>query len=323
MSSNTKQARILTVTVNPALDMASSTPRVEPDHKLRCTAPTTEPGGGGVNVSRACRLLGGESDTFTVLGGAIGKEFEALLRKNGLEPVIAEVTANTRIAIAISDDTRGGQYRFGFPGEGVTAEETAAIRAQFRLQLQTGYAIVVLSGSLAPGMADDTYAGMIDDIKASGARAILDTHGPALVEGLRRTPWLIKLDYHEALEIFNLDALDVSDAAVAAEALREREAAEVVIITLREEGAVVSSAEAAWRITPPKVTVRSAIGAGDSFIGALSLAIARGESLEAACRRGVATAAATVATPGSALCERSMADHCHDQTRVEKIDRSR
>lgn len=317
--SDPRHSPILTVTLNPALDLSSTTARVEPDHKLRCTNPTAEPGGGGVNVSRAIHLLGGQSDLFVALGGATGDRIASLIRASGIEPIVASVSVESRLALAVSETDRQGQYRFGFPGETLPDADVLHLREQLRQALQQPRDIVVLSGSLAHGMPSDTYASMIRDCRASGARVVLDAHGESLIEGLDACPWLIKLDYHESLELFDLQTLACDTAISAARALRDRQAAEIVIITLRNKGAVVASGEGDWRITPPHVTVRSAIGAGDNFVGALCLASSRGESLVEACRFGVATAAAAVCTPGTQLCERQTAEDILARTLVESL----
>lgn len=297
---------VLTITLNPALDVSTATDEVSPQRKLRCDPPRFDPGGGGINVSRAIRELGGESRALAVLGGATGDKLLALLRDEGIETERRELDGDTRISLKVRERSSGEQYRFVLPGPEQPADRADALIADITDCVgSAGYRLVVASGSLPPGFPEDTYARLAARLREMDARLLLDTSGPALKAALSGRPWLIKPNRDEAAELLGSERGPPDSMAGLAEKLWREGAADVVVLTLGAEGAIIMSENAKLRIRPPEVEVRSAVGAGDSFIGALVLGLARGWPLERACRFGVAAGASAVATEATALCERA------------------
>ncbi len=277
------QQGILTVTVNPALDITTATPQIVPMRKLRCDMPGYHPGGGGVNASRAIRLLGGESMAFVALAGATGQLHRHLLEQEGVVATTWPLAGETRFSITVREDESDTYYRLVMPGPVQPADGGEQVLANLS-QIIAGrdYRYVVASGSLPPGFPFDFYGRLSDLTRAHAAQLILDTHGEALRLALDHKPYLVRLNHLEAAELVGGREDDVADRF--ADDLLGRNAAEVVIVTVGADGAIVRSATDRFQIRPPVVKVGSAIGAGDSFVGALSLALAR----ELPLRRAVA-----------------------------------
>jgi 6-phosphofructokinase 2 len=295
---------ILTVTVNPSLDVTTSTAKLEPQRKLRCGPPVMDAGGGGANVSRAIRELGGESLAFVALGGNTGQQFAQLLRNAGVDYVEFPLPGETRSSMTVMEEASGLHYRFVLPGPEQSLQTGEQILAELGRVIAEDTRYVVASGSLLPGIGNDFYARLGNIVRSRGARLILDTHGDALREALVSRPYLIRLNEIEARELAS-ESEGGASVAELANALVGRHAAEVVVIGLGEQGSLVTSSDGQFSIAPPKVNVRSMVGAGDSYVAALTLALTWGWSLEAANRHGVAAAASAVTREATELCSRT------------------
>ncbi|HWA19905.1 MAG TPA: 1-phosphofructokinase family hexose kinase [Devosia sp.] len=295
--------RILTVTLNPALDITTTTAKLLPQQKLRCDAPRYDPGGGGINVSRVIKELGGESLAFAALGGRTGAMMKRMLDDAGLDVEAWRSRGDTRFSMTVMEEQTGLHYRFVLPGPEQPVASATRLLRRLGERAAAGYGFVVASGSLPPGLPIDLYGRLAEIARANGAKLILDTHGEALRAALPHRPWLIRLNHHEAQELLGGDA-DRAAHDLARE-LVERGSAEIAIVAIGERGAFLVSADHSIEIAPPHVDVRSMVGAGDSFVGAMTLALSRGWPIDDATRYGVAAAAAAVTTEATELCEAS------------------
>lgn len=295
------QKSILTVTLNPALDLSARVHSMVAGPKLRMTDPVLEPGGGGVNVARAIALLGGQARAWVALGGVNGAEHMGLMHAHSLVVHDFAAPGETRANWAITDAT-GQQYRLQLPGS--TWSDTESTRALADIVAQAR-GLVVLSGSLPPGVPD-RFATDLSAALATGTHLFIDTSAAALAHVIcapRVPPFLLRLDQAEAEE----QARHLLDTIAAtldfARALVARGVAQHVCIAHGADGSVLAGPDGlALHARPPVVPVRSKVGAGDSFMGAFVLAIARGDGAGDALRFGTAAAAGTVMTDGTALC---------------------
>jgi 6-phosphofructokinase 2 len=307
------QSPILTVTLNPALDTTTSVARLEPQRKLRCSPPIFHPGGGGANVSRAIRELGGTSKAFVALGGHTGHEYSDLLRAAGIDCIEYRLAGETRTSLTVMEEETGLHFRFVLPGPPQEPRHGEEILAELGRIIGGGVGFVVASGSLLPGIAEDFYARLGDLARWHNARLILDTHGAALKRALAGRPYLIRLNQLEAQELADETSAGLTPAA-AASRLVAAGSAEVVVFAMGERGSLVTTRDAQFTIAPPAVTVHSMVGAGDSYVAALTLALARGWSLESANRYGVAAAASAVTREATQLCERTSTERLYGET---------
>ncbi|TCO72074.1 1-phosphofructokinase family hexose kinase [Rhodovulum euryhalinum] len=297
---------ILTVTLNPTVDLSTSVAHVVPGDKLRCAAPVTDPGGGGINVARAIRLLGGESRALVALGGHNGDKLRALLEREGIRLIPLQAPGETRLSLAVTDAGTGEQYRFVLPGPEWNAAGLKAILAAITTSVpENGY--VVLSGSVPRGVPDDIACCIGSKLAKRGARLIVDTSGPALIrlaEGTDAPPFLLRMDRSEAQALAGRTLETRAESATFAAGLVERGIATVVAVARGSDGSVLAAEGLRLHAATPPVPVRSKVGAGDSFLGAFALSLARGEDLETALRWGTAAASAAVMTDATALCTR-------------------
>ena len=289
---------IITLTLNPTIDGSASVEVVEPLRKIRTTDERYHPGGGGINVARVLRELGGDTLAIYLGGGATGAILDDLLQDVGIASKHIPITGYTRIAHTVFERSSGQEYRFVPEGPEVSADEWEACLAVLEA-LDFDY--LVASGTLPRGLAADAYQRVSQITVRKDARFILDTSGAALRDTLDHGVFMIKPNLGELEELVGR-TLSYTDVQVAAgRDLIARKAAEIVAVTLGADGALLVSKNEAWRAITPPVEARSAVGAGDSFVGAITLAIAQQRSLHEALAYGVAAGTAAVLSPGAEL----------------------
>ena len=296
--------RILTVTLNPALDISTTAPQIAPGRKLRCAPAHEDPGGGGVNVSRAIRFLGGESLALAALGGPTGARLFELLSRDGIRARQLPAPGDTRRSLSVISDATGEQFRFLLPGPDWDGKAVARALAAVEDEVGPGDLLIV-SGSIPPGAEADLPLQLAATAKARGAVALLDTSGPALdraAEAREGAGLILRMDREEAESFARRPLPDLPALGAFAAETRGKGVAGTVIMASGAEGSVMACAEGLFHAQPPVVKVLSKVGAGDSFVGAFAMTLAAGAAPPEALRTGVAAAAAAVMTPDTALC---------------------
>lgn len=299
-SSNTARS-IVTLTVNPALDVSTSTPRVESEHKLRCGPSRIDPGGGGVNVARTIHRLGGEVLAIYAAGGLTGTTYRQLLEAEGVPSLAVPVAGMTRESFTVDETDSGEQFRFVLQGpEFSEAEWQGCLTTLEEAIVPGGY--VVASGSLPPGVPTDFYARVARLAHRHDARSIVDASGEALDAALAEGVYLVKPSRRELSELVGRELTSEQSEVDAASELVTRGSAELVALTLGKAGAVLASASAVIRLPVPEVRVLSAVGAGDGFLGAFVWRLAQCRDPESAFRSAVAAGSATAAKAATEMC---------------------
>ena len=300
---NPAMQKILTVTLNPALDLATTVERMQPGRKLRCEGARLDPGGGGVNVSRVIRAFGGKSTAFVALGGPTGRMMRELMLAQGLDLAEFRIKGDTRQDITIDEAAHKRQYRLVLQGPPWTRQQTQAALAEIA-RLAAHYDYIVASGSLPPGVPEDFYARLARLARRLAKRLVLDTSGAPLRLALAAGVFLVKPNHIEFADLAGARGGDWKTMARVGQRLLARGEAEAMIVTRGDKGALAIGPDGAWRLQAPKVKIASLVGAGDSLIGATVLNLARGKSLLEAARMGVAAAAAAVESEGTELASR-------------------
>lgn len=295
-------APIVTLTMNPALDVSSTVDRVVSEHKLRCGPSRFDPGGGGVNVSRAIRNLGGNSIAVYPLGGPTGQAYRGFLEEAGLIGRVVTIAGNTRESFTVDETTTGEQYRFVLQGPTFREPEWRACLSVVADHLPVG-GFLVASGSLPPGVPADFYAMLARIAHEHDIRVVVDASGPALAAALDEGVFLIKPSRDELAELVDAPGeLDRPEQVEAARSLVADGRAEVVALTLGAGGAVLITADDELHLPTPKVEVASAVGAGDAFLAGLVLRLAEDRPIADAFRTAVAAGSATAMLPATELC---------------------
>lgn len=306
---------IATLTMNPSLDNTSYVDRVIPERKLRCKSPRYEPGGGGVNVARAVLRLGGRAIAFYPAGGSTGKRLTDLLNNEGIDSWPIPIAGWTRENLTVYEESTGQQFRFGMPGPTLQEDEwNQCLVALSEWSPKPSY--IVASGSLPPGVPMDFYARVARVARSIGARLIVDSSGEALSLAVREGVFLIKPNLREFTQLVKRKIRDESQQRTLAKQIIESGQSEAVVISLGAGGATLVTNEISEHVRAPTVPVESNVGAGDSMVAGIVLALTKGLPLREAARFGVAAGAAAVMTPGTELCRRK------DAVRLYKLMRS-
>lgn len=293
---------ISTLTMNPCLDISGEIPRLIADQKLRCDAVRREPGGGGINVSRAVVRLGGESLAVFPAGQGGGNLVKKMLREEGVtcETVSHQGYFRQSFAVRTTDD--GRIYRFALPGPEI--EQTIWQTCLDKITEGAPPAYLVLSGTLPPGVPEDLYERIADHFRGQPTKIILDTSGTPLRLALNSTLFLIKPNLRELEDFCNCHLDDETKQEQICRTLIDSYDCHAIILTLGAAGALLTTAEDQFRVRGLSVEPVSPVGAGDSFVGAMTLSLEQGASLRQAFLYGVAAGTAALITPGSELCRK-------------------
>jgi 6-phosphofructokinase 2 len=312
---------IVTVTINPAIDIFVNVARVEPTRKLRCSAPKRDPGGGGINVARVAHRLGSSVTAIYPTGGAIGKLLHRLVEREGIDSLVTPSHVETRENFTAYEETTGEQYRFVLPGSALHRAEWEAVLHKLTT-LPEKPKFVVASGSVPPGVPEDFFARVARQAKQLGAQCVIDTSGSALKTALIEGVALIKPNLVELSDLVGAP-LDTEDARVAAcRKLITDGRVEAVALTLGEQGALLVTADKVYRAQPMSIEPVSTVGAGDSFLGGLVAALAANNPLQHAFRVAVAAGSAAVLSPGTELCRKDVVQRLLPEVKVNEMARA-
>jgi 6-phosphofructokinase 2 len=304
--------KIATLTMNPAIDKSSAVAQVVAEWKLRCEPPEYEPGGGGINVSRAIRKLGGDSVAFYPAGGLAGRMLSDLLDREGLHHQAMSIAGVTRENFTVLEKSTARQYRFGMPGPTLQgADWRRCLEEISHLLPQVDY--LVASGRLPPGVPPNFYGQLAKLAKEHNTRLIVDTSGEALRLAVEEGVFLIKPNLREFAELMGRELVNGLQEEHLARELVSSNKSEAVVVSLGAAGVLVASAEGTERVRAPLVPIKSKVGAGDSTVAGIVFALARGQSWREAVRFGVAAGAAAVMTPGTELCRREDVERLFEQ----------
>ncbi len=302
---------IVTVTLNPAIDKSASVDHVVAERKLYCKSPRFEPGGGGVNVSRAIKKLGGKSLLLYPAGGLTGRKLQELLDEECLDHQPFPIVGMIRESLVILEESTGQQYRFGMPGPEIQKNEWEPLLQKLSA-MEPSPDYVVASGSLPPGVPPDFYAQVARVGKKKGTKTIVDVSGEALKAALGEGVFLIKPNIREFRELVGEEIKEELQIKAEAQKMVQSGRCQVLVISLGAAGALAVSEDFAEHILPPTVRINSKVGAGDSMVAGIALSLARGNPLRESVLFGVAAGTAAVMTPGTELCRREDAERLHE-----------
>ncbi len=298
--------QIVTITLSPCIDKSTSVASLMPEKKLHCSIPKLEPGGGGINVARAIKKLGGNAVAIFPSGGYTGKFFNHLLKEENISSLIIETTNETRENIIVLEETTNNQFRFGMPG-------TALAECEWKQCLKMLKEIdneifIVASGSLPPGVPVNIYAQIAAIAKTKNAKFILDTSGEVLKQSLVEGVYLIKPNLGELSSLVGKKEIQVNEVKNIAKEIIVNGKCKVIAVSMGAAGAMLVTKDIAEMIVPPQVKRRSTVGAGDSMVAGIVYYLSKGKNIFEATQFGVACGTAATMNVGTALCKKEDAD---------------
>jgi 6-phosphofructokinase 2 len=293
--------KVITLTLNPSLDKSTRVKSLVPEKKLQCAAPIVEPGGGGINVSRALQHIGVQSQALYLAGGYTGEQFNQLMAQQGVVTKAFPIAENTRDNFIVVDNSNNAQYRFGLQGPNVSESEWQQ-PLQY-LASQTGYDWVIASGSLPPGVPVDFFGRLAAIVKKQKARLIVDTSGEALQHAVQEGVYLIKPNLGELSFLYGVEELRQEQVVLAARNMISSGACEVVVVSMGASGAMLINHNQILQAVPPMVKRRSTVGAGDSMVAGMVAAMIQQRPWLGVLQYGIACGTAATMNEGAALCK--------------------
>lgn len=303
---------ILTITLNPAIDKSAVVDKMIPGKKLRCRNIIREPGGGGINVSKALKELGGHSRALFPAGGANGMLLTGMLEREGITYAAMNITSETREDFTILEESSQNQYRFIMPGASLSETEMQrCLDAIMVIQPTPG--IVVASGSLPPGVPDDFLARLAGILKGQDVKLIVDTSGRPLQLAAQAGVYLLKPNLSELCSLSGMEMLAEDEIAAAAQKVIAKGYCTVMVVSMGNKGALLVTPDANILIPAPEVKVLSTVGAGDSMVAGMVWMLEQEKTLiEMACF-GVACGTAATMNAGTQLFRKEDAYRLYDQ----------
>ena len=299
--------QIITITFSPCIDKSTAVPELIAEKKLKCTEPKLDPGGGGINVSRAIKKLGGDTLAIFPSGGYTGKFFNHLLEIEKIPSIIIESTNETRENIIVFEEASENQFRFGMPGTFLNENEWTKILETIEAIETPEY--IVASGSLPPGVPTDIYARISKIAKRKNAKYIVDTSGDALKHAISEGVYLIKPNLGELSSLTGVEKIELDKVESLAQNILQQNPCEIIVVSLGKEGAILVTKNETHNVPAPDVPKKSTVGAGDSMLAGIVYSISNGMDLKKALQYGVSCGTAATMNRGTELFNKRDADH--------------
>jgi len=306
---------IYTVTLNPALDRTLNVESLAPGQSTRIRSEARFAGGKGIDVSRALREMGSDNIALGLVGGFDGKELEGRLLLTGVACRFTHIANETRTNIIIQDESNGAETALLARGPEVQPSELMDFLDGLEKSPDMGF--LVISGSLPLGLTPEVYARMIAVGNQRGAKVVLDTAGDALRQGIRARPAIIKPNRTELAELAGKPLSDIRAIVDYSAGLLDW--VETVLVSLGADGIVMTTRHHVVHARPPKVAVKSTVGAGDCAVAGFVHGISVGESDTDALRRAVAAGTAAALNAGTGLCRCADIDAILPQVTIEPV----
>ncbi len=291
-------SNILTITFNPCIDKSTSVSSLAPERKLKCSTPTFEPGGGGINVARAIKQLGGNATALYPAGGYSGKFLQTLLENERIESLVVQAERHTRENMIVLDLSANQEYRFGMPGQELLQTEWEKC-LELTEDVDAGF--IVASGSLPPGVPTDIFARIAKIANKKNSKLIVDTSGEALQKALGEKVYMIKPNLGELSMFVGKEELAMQEIDEAARKIITQTGCMAIAVSMGSAGAMMITAKDVYKVAAPPVKRKSTVGAGDSMVAGIVYSLSKNKSLKESMFYGVACGTAATINHGTQL----------------------
>ena len=308
---------IVSLSLNPAIDLTYQVDRLIHDQKSRAASTSYDPGGTGINVGRALEKLNTNSHTCCIIAGTMGKFLDTMLKQELKHISTLQVEGETRINTTILQHSPHRQYEINAAGPTITPQQLEQIIDQFLTIC--GQGIGILTGSLPPGISDETYLHINTKLKKQGAKAIIDAPLINLKKALISNPFLIKPNLHELELLQNKTLHSIEQIATEARTITQQ-GTQYVCVSLGEKGAILTTPDNSYFCNSPRIKVISTVGAGDSMVAGLAHAFAQKKSPDQALKLAVACGAGTAKQKGTQLFNLEEIDKLMKEIKVRTLD---
>jgi 6-phosphofructokinase 2 len=305
---------LLTITFSPCIDKCVTVPNLLPEKKMHCTPPIYEPGGGGINSGRAIMKLGYNATAIYPAGGCTGLQFGRMLQQEKVPAMVIETNSELRENLHVVDTASNLQYRFVMPGVSLLPQEIEACLAAISNTPDPG--IIIISGSIPQGVPTDIFRLIGKIAKDKKAKLILDTSGEALLHTKDCGIFLLKPNIAELCMLAGRKEIHLDQVEMVAREVMANGYCEMMVVSIGSTGAMLVTHDKVFRAIPPVIKPKSTVGAGDSLVAGLVIALSQGKSMEDTIRYGVSCGTAACINEGTALCKPEDVDRIFRLTRV-------
>lgn len=312
-------SKILTITLNPAIDKSTSVEKIDPESKLRCGPIRYDSGGGGINVSKALKKLDCESITLFPAGGHNGEMLKSLVEKGHIEFHCVQVEKETRENFIVMEKSTISQYRFNIPGEGT---DIPLVEKVIEFIEKNTFDYVICSGSLLPGLKEDAFARIGKAAKEAGAKFILDSSGAPLKAAVEKGVYLLKPNIGELAKLAGIQWLELDNVEETARLLIDKGWAEIVAVSMSKNGAMIVTKNEAHKVPAPEVEKKSTVGAGDSMVAGMIYMLSQNKPLDEVIQFGVACGTAATMNEGTELFHREDAERLFRQLNEKVVHKA-
>jgi len=306
---------IYTITQSPSLNRTVEVEEIIYDDANEVIEEKNAVGGKGIDISRVVKELGGQSVALGYVGGYNGLEVEGRLINEGIVCDFTRINDEIRSNIIIYQRKKNLQTLLSTYGPEIKPFEISALHNKVREVPNESF--VVLCGSMPKGMSDNFFAQLITTLKEKNVKVVLDSDDEALARGLNAGPFLIKPNIHEFGRLINKNINDMND--ILEEAKPYLNMVDYIVVSAGARGVVGVSRAGNYHVVPPKVKVRSSLGAGDSLVAGIVFALNKGDSFEESLALGVACGTATTLKPGNTLCTKEDIDIIKKDVIIKKF----
>jgi 6-phosphofructokinase 2 len=305
---------VLTITLNPSIDISVMVPQLVPNDKLRCESYEKEVGGGGINVAKGLHRLGISTEALFFSGGHNGQFIESRLHAEHLIIHPLRVDPETRENITVVDQAKQLEYRLVNKGNEINAADEKMVLDKMD-DLKISPEFLVLSGSPPPGLSKDFVQKIAEWCMTRESKLVLDLPGDSLGEALKYRPYLIKPNLKEISFIAGRKKLNHAEALATARTWIEKGYAEIIVISMGNQGAIICNKDESYIQAPPKVKSLSTVGAGDSMVAGLLYKLHHRSDLRDVLLMGIACGTAATLSRGTKLFEHDQAFKLYDLIR--------
>jgi 6-phosphofructokinase 2 len=289
---------IYTLTQSPSLNRTVDVEEILYDDVNAIIEEKNSAGGKGIDISRVIKELGGQSIALGFIGGYNGLELEGRLVNEGILCDFTRINDEIRSHLTIYQRKKNMQTLLSTSGPEIKPFEVSALYNKIREVPTDSY--VVLCGAMPRGMSNNFFAQSITTLKEKGVKVILDADEETLARGVDAGPFLIKPNIHEFGRLIGKNITDMEE--IFEEAKPFLGVVDYIVVSAGVRGVAGVSKEGSYHVAPPKVKVRSSIGAGDSLVAGMVYALSKGGSFEESLALGVACGTASTLKPGNQLC---------------------
>lgn len=308
---------VVTVTLNPAVDKTVVIGKLQVGGLNRVQDVRIDPGGKGINVAKVLIQFGVNVIATGLIGGSQGQQLLKQLERENIQGNFLQSEGETRVNLKIVEEETKLTTEINEPGILINPEVLNNFSEKLSLLLNHA-SVIVLGGSLPPGIPEAIYKDYIELANRKGVKTILDAEGVALEEGIKARPFAVKPNIYELEKLIG-KRLTTNQEIISAGKSLVQKGVSLVMVSMGEQGSIVLTEKEAYRATPFTITPQSTVGAGDSMVATLVYSLLQGYSLEEIARWTTTAGTVTASKTGTQVCTLEEVQHFLPKVQVSKI----